>query len=187
VALALGGAAVFSGFGSGSNTAIASTTAAAGGSVAVHSVATPTTGTVRRTSRRSRVIRRARVVRAATPLRNRLVGGAGLNTAVVYYSDCSGATPLTRTAAAIDTCATGRTYFVGHNPGVFTPLFSLGVGSVITWFDGAGTAHHLRVVAVETWVHTSGLPALVGGASVQFQTCITSDGSIDRILDAVAF
>jgi hypothetical protein len=127
--------------------------------------------------------------RATTPprvvMRNRLISArGGLNTGVGYYSDCSGRTPLSHASAAIDTCVRGRTFFVGHNPGVFTPLFSLGVGSIITWYDGAGTAHRLRIVAVRVWHHTTGVLGLVGRATVQLQTCITPDGSIDRLLDA---
>ena len=121
------------------------------------------------------------------PPRNRLVSRDGrLNTGVTTYSDCSGNTPLTHSSAAIDTCVTDVTYFVGHNPGVFTPLFSETVGSIITWYDGAGHAHPLRVVATRNWYRADGVPPPVSGAVVaQFQTCEVSDGSKDLILDAV--
>ncbi|MFN2452364.1 MAG: hypothetical protein ABR541_08425 [Candidatus Dormibacteria bacterium] len=121
----------------------------------------------------------------APTFRSRLVSQDGsLNTGVGYYGDCSGRTPLTRGSAAIDGCIGGRLFFVGHNPGVFTPLMHMGVGSIITWWDGGGTAHRLRIVAVRQWVH-SGLPPFpVNGGTVQFQTCITADGSLDRLLDA---
>lgn len=119
-------------------------------------------------------------------LRNLLRGPDGLNTGVGVYSDCSGATALTHSEAAIDTCVTGVTYFVGHNPGVFTPLMSTSTGSVITWWDGNGTAHALRVVAVRSWQRADGVPPPVSSAVVaQFQTCQVSDGSVDRILDVV--
>jgi hypothetical protein len=63
---------------------------------------------------------------------------------------------------------------------------SLGVGSIITWYDGNGNAHPLRVVAVRTWNWGSGVPGPVSGdVTAQFQTCINADGSLDRILDAV--
>lgn len=136
---------------------------------------------------------RAAVVRTPVPhvapapvsYHNRLVSSDGtLNTYVGYYSDCSGRTALTHASAAIDTCVGGRTYFVGHNPGVFTPLFHMGVGTIITWFDGAGNAHRLRIIGVRSWYRSSGVPPLLGGAVAQFQTCITSDGSVERIMDA---
>jgi hypothetical protein len=120
--------------------------------------------------------------------RSRLVSADGrLDTGVGVYSDCSGATALSHAYAAIDTCVGGRTYFVGHNPGVFTPLMSETVGSVITWWDGGGTAHRLRVVARRDWMRADGAPPVVSGAVVaQFQTCVVADGSEDLILDAVA-
>ena len=124
---------------------------------------------------------------AASP-HSRLVSDDGrLNTGVGVYSDCSGATALSHAYAAIDTCVGGRTYFVGHNPGVFTPLMSETVGSVITWWDASGTAHRLRVVARRTWFRADGAPPVVSGAVVaQFQTCLVTDGTEDVILDAVA-
>jgi hypothetical protein len=113
-----------------------------------------------------------------------------LDTSVTVYSDCSGATELTHAAAAIDTCVGGRTYFVGHNAGVFTPLLTLGVGDVITWDDNSGAVHKLRIVAVrDNWLRANGVPPLAtANVIAQFQTCETAypDGSHDRILDAVA-
>lgn len=113
----------------------------------------------------------------------RLTGPNGLNTGVGFYSDCSGRTALTHSIAAIDTCVGGRTFFVGHNPGVFTPLMYTGVGAIIIYWDGNGVPHALRVFAVRTWIH-SGFPSMLAGATAEFQTCITADGSVDRILDA---
>jgi hypothetical protein len=123
--------------------------------------------------------------------RNLLVSADGsLDTPVTVYDDCSGQAELTHTAAAIDTCVGGRTYFVGHNAGVFTPLLDLGVGDLITWYDDHGAAHRLRIVrARDDWVRDDGVPPLATAAVVaQFQTCETAypDGSRDRILDAVA-
>lgn len=122
----------------------------------------------------------------ATP-HSRLVSDDGhLDTGVGVYSDCSGATALSHAYAAIDTCVGGRTYFVGHNPGVFTPLMSETVGSVITWWDASGNAHRLRIVARRDWMRANGAPPVVSGAVVaQFQTCLVADGSEDLILDAV--
>ncbi len=118
---------------------------------------------------------------------SRLVSADGrLDTGVGVYSDCSGNAALTHATAAIDTCITGRTYFVGHNPGVFTPLMSETVGAVITWYDGAGAAHPLRIVAVRNWNRSDGVPPVASSAVVaQFQTCLVADGSRDVIMDAV--
>jgi hypothetical protein len=122
--------------------------------------------------------------------RNLLLSADGsLDTPVTVYDDCSGQSELTHDAAAIDTCVGGRTYFVGHNAGVFTPLLSLHAGDVITWYDGAGAAHRLRIVAVrDNWLRDDGVPPLTTSAVVaQFQTCESAypDGSHDRVLDAV--
>jgi hypothetical protein len=121
----------------------------------------------------------------APSYRNHLTSADGtLNTGVGWYSDCSGRTELSHAIAAIETCIGGRTYFVGHNPGVFTPLLHMGVGSIITWYDGNGTAHRLRVIGVRTWHRFAGVPPLMAGATAEFQTCITADGTVDRLMDA---
>jgi hypothetical protein len=111
-----------------------------------------------------------------------------LNTRVGVYTDCSGASALTYAAAAIDTCVAGPTYFVGHNAGVFTPLMHLGVGSIITYYDGDAVAHAWRVVSVRPrWRAADGAPPPTEPDVVaQFQTCAAPDGSTDRILDVVA-
>jgi hypothetical protein len=57
---------------------------------------------------------------------------------------------------------------------------------VITWWDGDGNAHRLRIVARRDWVRADGVPPPVSGAvTAQFQTCLVADGSRDVILDAV--
>jgi hypothetical protein len=121
------------------------------------------------------------------PPRSRLLSDDGrLNTGIGVYSDCTGATEVSHSIAQIDTCVRGRTYFVGHNPGVFTPLLSETVGSVITWWDGGGVAHRLQIVARRDWLRADGVPPLASGAvTVQLQTCLVADGSKDLILDAV--
>ncbi len=124
----------------------------------------------------------------APVLRNLLTSGDGtLHTAVGVYTDCSGASELTHTEAAIDTCIAGPTYFVGHNVGVFTPLMHMGVGSIITYYDGNGVAHVWRVAyEIASWTAAKGVPPAQGpGVVAQFQTCDVPDGSIDRILDVV--
>jgi hypothetical protein len=109
-----------------------------------------------------------------------------LHTGVGTYGDCSGRTPLQTREAAIDACIPGRTYFVGHNVGVFTPLMHMRVGDHITWSAASGQRHRLRIVAIRDWVAAHGTaPVMGGGVVAQFQTCIRPDGSLDRILDAV--
>jgi hypothetical protein len=121
------------------------------------------------------------------PPRNWLRSDDGnLDTAVGLYSDCSGASELTHAEAALDTCLGGRLYFIGHNPGVFTPLRSLDIGSMLTYYDGDSMPHVWRVVATRTWSRWSGSPPLASSDVVaQFQTCITPDANWDEILDAV--
>lgn len=117
--------------------------------------------------------------------RNWLVSADGtLNTGVGIYDDCTGRTRLTRRSAAVDGCVTGRTYFVGHNPGVFAPLMDLSIGAILTWYDSGGVPHRLRILAVRRWQRSAGIPTLLNGAVAQFQACITADGSLERILDA---
>ena len=78
-------------------------------------------------------------------------------------------------------------YFDGHNPGVFTPLLSEHIGSVIDYRDGSGALHKFRVIAVRSWDRYQGEPPPVSGSvAAQFQTCRTSDGSVDWIYDTVA-
>jgi len=124
----------------------------------------------------------------AAPVVNRIVSEDGtLDVAVGVYSDCSGHTPVKADRAELDECVAGRAYFLGHNPGVFTPLLALGVGSRITWFDGQGLAHRMIVVARRDTLWSSGLARPVSASVVaQFQTCLTPDGAVDRVLDAVA-
>lgn len=107
-------------------------------------------------------------------------------TGVGAYSDCTGRTQLTHTAAAVDTCVAGVTYFIGHNPGVFTGLMRAGAGTLIGYYDGAGRLHNFEVIAARTWLRRDGVPPPVqDGVVAQFQTCVTADGSVDRILDVV--
>jgi hypothetical protein len=104
---------------------------------------------------------------------------------VGVYSDCSGAAPVPQSMAAVDTCVKGRTYFVGHNAGVFTPLMHMGVGALITWYDGRGVAHVFRVVDVRTTPGAQPMTAPQRTIVAQFQTCANPDGSVDRLLDAM--
>jgi len=107
-------------------------------------------------------------------------------TSVGRYTDCTGHAALTHSAAAIDTCVTGLRYFIGHNPGVFSGLMSASLGTLIGYYDGSGRLHRYEVVADRTWLRSAGVPPpAVAGEAAQFQTCVTADGSVDRILDAV--
>jgi hypothetical protein len=89
--------------------------------------------------------------------------------------------------AAIDTCYRAPAYFLGHNLGVFSPLMHMGVGSLITYYDGDGHAHPWRVVVIhDGWPIGPGRPAPAGPDVVaQFQTCTSRDGSVSRVLDLV--
>lgn len=119
----------------------------------------------------------------ADPYHNALAGPHGLSTGLTNYTDCTGRTPLTSAAAALDTCVTDRTYVVGHNPGVFTPLLQYQPGDVITFHNGAGQVDNWTIIGVRDWVYANGIPPLQPGARGQLQTCLNASGSVDRILD----
>jgi len=121
------------------------------------------------------------------PPRDRLVSGdLALDVSVGLYSDCRGGQELTHDGAAIDTCLTGREYFIGHNPGPFTPLLNAVAGTRFTYYDSTGLPHPYRVVSARTWNRWSGSPPFTQSDVVaQFQTCLTLDANWDRILDAI--
>lgn len=121
------------------------------------------------------------------PPRNRLVSAdRSLDVAVGVYGDCSGNSPIDRGQADIDPCFGGRTYFVGHAPGVFAPLLPMGIGSLVTWYDAGAVAHPLRIVSRRDFRRNSATLRLSQPDVVaQFQTCLTADGAMDLILDAV--
>jgi hypothetical protein len=123
----------------------------------------------------------------ALALRDRLVSLDGtLNVSLGVYSDCTGVGPIDANRADVDPCFLGRTYFVGHSPGVFSPLLHMGVGSFISWYDSMGAAHPMRIVSVRDFRRNSAPLGLAQpDVTAQFQTCLTADGSLDRILDAV--
>lgn len=109
-----------------------------------------------------------------------------LRTHVGRYSDCSGHRPLPRHEAEIDTCMAGPVYFLGHNPGVFTPLMHMDVGSILVWNTHRGSVKRLRVVAVRDMTATAPRTPTDGAVIAQFQTCVDLSGAVDRIFDAVA-
>lgn len=122
----------------------------------------------------------------AQPRRNLLTGPHGLNAPVgPDYTDCTGNSEVPHGTAVVDACHTTAVLFVGHNQGVFTPLLNFVRGDVITWYDGAGAPHRLRIVAVRD-VSSAEFPPVLG--TYEFQTCrfATLNSPLDRELDAVA-
>lgn len=118
------------------------------------------------------------------PHANTLQGLNGLNTSVGVYNDCTGKTVLPSAYAAVDPCINGRTYFVGHNAGVFTPLISYQNGQHILYTDGNQNRHDLTITRI---IDNQPGNQLLGNIGLfQFQTCETAypGGQFDRILDA---
>lgn len=107
--------------------------------------------------------------------------GYGIDVTVVNYPDCSGKSEVPHGVAAIDTCVSWGRYFVGHNPGVFTPLVGMPDGTVLTYHDGADLA--TRYVIEGSLESSAGdpVPPPPAGATAQFQTCLTPSGSVIRI------
>jgi hypothetical protein len=68
-----------------------------------------------------------------------LVPSVGLSVGVVDYSDCNGNTEMTRAYAVHFLCTPAAvTAFVGHNPGVFTPLLRTHAGDRVTYQHDGG-------------------------------------------------
>ena len=117
---------------------------------------------------------------------NRLVMADRFNLPVVPYDDCTSASEITHSGAALDSCIGPAKYFVGHNPGPFAPLLQAREGDVIEYGDAQGVLHRYRVVGLRTWNRWDGPPPLLRPeVAAEFQTCVTLDGDWDRILDAV--
>lgn len=113
--------------------------------------------------------------------------GGGLDLHVGYYGDCTRATEVGHDGAYIDGCIQRPLgYFIGHNPGPFTPMAAVPVDQVIDYYDPDGNLHRLRIVSARQWNRFWGAPPLSQSDVVaQFQTCLTLDAVWDRILDAV--
>jgi hypothetical protein len=63
-----------------------------------------------------------------------LVPSVGLQVGLVDYTDCSGNAPMTRVSAVHYTCTPAAvTQFVGHNPGVFTPMLNTHAGDRLVY------------------------------------------------------
>ena len=79
-------------------------------------------------------------------------------------------------------------YFVGHNPGPFAPVKTLGCGSTITLCDAAGATRTYIVRDVFTIETTATWKTIAGrvtgyGESLVLQTC-TGDGATNTIVVA---
>ena len=99
--------------------------------------------------------------------------GAGIDTAVTDYSGCTAAASVPQNEAAIYTCVTWDTYFLGHNPGVFTPLLSVQDGTNLTYYDSAGVAHQYVIEGYVDLALPGGTPQPPAGTVAQFQTCLS--------------
>lgn len=123
---------------------------------------------------------------AASP--NRLVlEGGGLDLPVGVYGDCTRQTDVGHAGGYIDACIPRPlAYFIGHNPGPFSPLADAAVGRVVDYTDANGRVYRLQLVSSRSWNRFWGAPPPTRGDVVaQFQTCETIDAVWDRILDAV--
>ncbi len=78
-----------------------------------------------------------------------------------------------------------NTHFIGHNPGIFNVLFSVGVGETISVSDGANNVSTYTVSQIVT-VDDSGMAedgtdyweqitSSGGGERISLQTCINDD------------
>ena len=112
---------------------------------------------------------------------------------MTVYSDCTGQSALTRPSAVIDTCIPGELgipgllYFVGHNYGVFTPLFDhAGTGTVMTYYDGKGVVHSFVIQGYVDVPTVDGAPEPPAGTVAEFQTCADASGTTARIFWATA-
>jgi hypothetical protein len=78
-------------------------------------------------------------------------------------------------------------YFCGHNPGCFTPLVSVGIGSTIIVTDANGTPftyHVTRITTMDDYGYEPNGNFLIeqvrrmGNESVAFQTCLTQTNNL---------
>lgn len=124
---------------------------------------------------------------APNPSSRLRVEGGDLDLPVGVYGDCTRASEVGHDGAFIDACIPRPlAYFIGHNPGPFTPMADVPVGSVVDYYDAGGGEHRLQVVSAREWNRFWGPPPLTQPNVVaQFQTCLTLDAVWDRILDAV--
>jgi len=107
--------------------------------------------------------------------------GYGVDVRVGVYTDCTGQAFPADGVASIYTCVPWDTYFLGHNPGVFTPLLNMPDGTILTYYDASDAAHQY---VIEGHAETSvggPVPYPPAGTTAQFQTCVTPSGSDIRV------
>lgn len=119
-------------------------------------------------------------------------GTLAIGGAVIPYRDVrGGTTPATGAGLWLGSDATDDGswgYFVGHNPGPFAPVKTLGCGSTITLCDTAGATRTYIVRDVFTIETTATWKTIAGrvtgyGESLVLQTC-TGDGATNTIVVA---
>jgi hypothetical protein len=123
---------------------------------------------------------------ASSP-RTLYIGGA----AIPYRDVRGGTTPDAGAGLWLgsdDTADGSWGYFVGHNPGPFAPVKTLGCGSTITLCDAAGATRTYIVRDVFTIETTATWKTIAGrvtgyGESLVLQTC-TGDGATNTIVVA---
>lgn len=115
------------------------------------------------------------------PPRLRVVG-PGVDVAIVgSYGDCSGKAPVGWAGAYFDTCQLG-TWVMAHPP-FFGAMNGWGVGTQVTYFDGAGAAHVAHVV--DSRVFAPGSPGIHVTGWLHLQVCTQNvANSTVRVLDA---
>ncbi|TFJ43096.1 hypothetical protein CKN80_11065 [Carnobacterium divergens] len=114
------------------------------------------------------------------------------------YIDTNPANASTWGGAAVQSGTDGlNTHIIGHNPGAFSGIWNLGVGSIIIVTDAANhpTAYHIQriyqvtqnavgiVDGVNYWDRMIGTG---GGERITLQTCENSSGSVDWVIEASA-
>lgn len=114
------------------------------------------------------------------------------------YIDTNPANASTWGGAAVQSGTDGlNTHIIGHNPGAFSGIWNLGVGSIIIVTDAANhpTAYHIQriyqvtqnavgiVDGVNYWDQMIGTG---GGERITLQTCENSSGSVDWVIEASA-
>lgn len=114
------------------------------------------------------------------------------DTTIPYRDVRGGTTPATGAGLWLGSDATADGswgYFIGHNPGSFTPVRALKRGDAIMLVDSQGAARDYRVHTVftveitATWKAIA--PRVTGfGESIVLQTC-TGDGKTNTIVVAV--
>jgi hypothetical protein len=99
--------------------------------------------------------------------------------AALPYDDCTGATSLDRANVYRDQCASGI-YLVAHNPGPFTAIISLKVGSTVSY---RGQAYTITSVTVRSrqaqWANAQAHPA-----ALTLQTCANASGTMVWVFTA---